>query len=480
MVLTATLSLLGSTLSIVVLHTALQERFQKRNRPVMEEDSERPLPHVWEQPPSVDVVVPTYNEHPDVLEACLASLAGQDYKGTMRILVVDDGSTNLDELLPVYRRYQERPDWTVLLRRGGEPGKRSAQQAAIYGAAGDIVTRLGPVDAGEWTGSEAEFVLTVDSDTVVAPNGITWILTPFINDEVAAVTGDVGILNRDTNSLTRLIDERYRLLFRHERAAQSYFGKVFCCAGPFSAFRRRHLDEVWDDYMGRTFLRSRCTFGDDLQLTNLMLERGHRSIYQPRATALTTAPTTLRAYLRQQWRWNRSFYRQFRWISGVLFRDGDAWRANVYQAFDLAVRVAAPLVPAVTLGATMFDLATVEASRGVGPAELLAGAGMVVVGLSTVFWQTGKLGFTLLYGLVFIALLIPTRIWALCTLLDSRWGTRTSAGGDVSEEGAMDAVRRGLVELASPSPGGPCLDPAPSPAFASDGVRPALGGRAWP
>jgi hyaluronan synthase len=447
MVLTPTLSLLGFTLSFVLLHTTLQERFKKSNRPVAEEKLERELPHLWERPPSIDVVVPTYNEHPDMLEACLASLADQDYKGATRFLVVDDGSTNLEDLLPVYRRYQARPEWTVLLRHAGDNGKRHAQDAAIKGAGPDTVTWFGSADAA-WPGSEAEFVLTVDSDTVVAPGGISWILTPFIDDKVAAVTGDVGILNRETNTLTRLIAERYKLLFRHERAAQSHFGRVFCCAGPFSAYRRLHLDKVWGDYMSRTFFGASCTFGDDLQLTNLMLEKGYRSIYQPLATALTTAPTTLRGYLRQQWRWNRSFYRQFRWVFRVLLNNRKAYRSNAWQTFDLTARLATPLLLVTAFVTTILGLASLEASRIVS--DLLAVGGTAAAWLSAVFWQTRKLGFTLGYGLIFVALLLPVRIWALCTLPDSRWGTRTKAGGDVSDQRAIDAVRRGLGELASP------------------------------
>jgi cellulose synthase/poly-beta-1,6-N-acetylglucosamine synthase-like glycosyltransferase len=449
MALTPTLSLLGFTVSIVLLHTTLQERFRNLNRPVADEGLEHPLPHIWgERPPSVDVVVPTYNEHPDVLAECLASLARQDYKGPMRFLVVDDGSANLDELLPVYKSYLERPDWTVLLRRGGPPGKRHAQQAAICGAGPRTMARLGVTSGTSWEGSNAEFVMTVDSDTVVAPDGISWILTPFLDDEVAAVTGDVGILNRTTNRLTKLIADRYELLFGHERAAQSYFGKVFCCAGPFSAYRRRHLDEIWDDYMRRRFLRARCTFGDDIQLTNLMLEKGHRSIYQQQAKALTTAPTTLRAYLRQQWRWNRSSYRQFRWILRVLFRER-RYQAGPYLPFDLAARVAPPLLLVAALAAIVPSLVTLETQRLVE--DLLALAGTAVAWLSAVALQTRKVGFTLLYGLMFITLLLPVRLWALCTLRDSQWGTRTSAGGDVNDdERAIGAVRRGLAELVSP------------------------------
>jgi N-acetylglucosaminyltransferase len=420
------LALLALYAGTVVLHAVLQEHFRRKNRPVPPEDG-TPPPHAWPRPPSVDVVIPTYNEDPKILEACFASLARQTYRGRMRFLVVDDGSSNIDDLLPVYREYQDREGWNILRwRRPQNLGKRQAQNAAIYGGP-DVVRMLEPEGAGpprRWTGSSAEFILMVDSDTVVKPDGVSWILTPFRDRRVAAVTGDVAILNRTKNWLTELVEDRYRLLFHHERSAQSHFGLVFCCAGPFSAYRRRNLDDVWGRYLETRFWRSVCTFGDDLQLTHLMLEQGCKSIFQPEAKAFTTAPTTLWAYIRQQWRWNRSFYRQFRWILPVLRKN-----RNAYQVVDLFGRTAPHLLLAATVGLTLLDLALVGTARLAQ--DLLAVGAMVLTSFSAVLWQTRKPSFALLYGLVYVALLVPTRLWALCTLGDSRWGTRTPAGGQV-------------------------------------------------
>jgi cellulose synthase/poly-beta-1,6-N-acetylglucosamine synthase-like glycosyltransferase len=426
---------LGPYVSTVLLHSGLQQHFRKKNIPAALQVGTKLPSHSLDQPPSVDVVIPTYNEDPDVLEACFDSLARQRYEGEMRFLVVDDGSSNIDALLPVYRRYQEKPNWNILLWRIPKNlGKRQAQNVAIYGDPCDTVRTL-EEEAGRrerWAGSKAEFILMVDSDTVIEPDGVSSILTPFLDETVAAVTGDVAILNRTTNRLTELVDERYRLLFHHERAAQSHFGLVFCCAGPFSAYRLRYLDEVWERYLETKFGKSVCTFGDDLQLTNLMLERGHKSIFQPAAKASTTAPTTLPAYLRQQWRWNRSFYRQFRWILPVLRRN-----RNAYQVFDLFARTAPPLLLAATVAMTLLDLVMIGTVRLAE--DLMTVGGMLLTGFAAVLWQTRKPSFALLYGLVYLVLLVPTRLWALCTLRDSRWGTRTSANGEAGAAVALPA-----------------------------------------
>jgi hypothetical protein len=306
----------------------------------------------------------------------------------------------------------------------------------------------------EWEKSKADLIVMVDSDTVVRPDGVSWILTPFLDDRVAAVTGDVAVLNHAVNRLTRLISDRYGLLFRHERAAQSRHGLVYCCAGPFSAYRLQDLDTDWPAYVGQRFGGKPCTYGDDLQLTHLVLRRGRRSIYQPRARASTIVPTTLNAYVRQQWRWNRSFYRQLRWIVPVLRASPSA-----YQVFDLVARTA----PSLLLAAAFAMAAYGTLLLGVGhlPVALVTVGGMLLTGFSSVLWQTGKPGFALLYGMVYVGLLIPIRLWALLTLRDGRWGTRTRVERVFARRHHPTASRR--MPAASPGLRGPSEQPGSPP-----------------
>jgi N-acetylglucosaminyltransferase len=413
--------LLGSYAFVVLAHAGMQEFLRRRNTPVEVDNGQR-LPDIWERPPNVDVVIPAYNEQPDVLAACLESLDQQDYRGEIRFVVVDDGSSNIESLLPVYRQYAQRPNWNILhWREPGNRGKRLAQEAAIYGGRDDKALLQLDLDgierAVEWEKSKADFIVTVDSDTVVEPDGVRWILTPFRDQRVDAATGDVGVLNHTTNRLTELIKQRYVLLCEHERAAQSHYGLVYCCAGPFSAYRLNGLDGDWPDYVGQRFMGKPCTYGDDLQLTHLVLRRGRRSIYQPKAKASTIVPTTLKGYVWQQWRWNRSAYRQFRWIGSLLGAN-----RNPYQVFDLVARTAPSLLLAAAFAVAVFDMARLGIESF--PVAFATVGGMLLTGFLSVLWQLRNPGFALLYGMIYVVLLIPTRLWALCTLRDPRWGTR--------------------------------------------------------
>jgi N-acetylglucosaminyltransferase len=387
-------------LGIAVVYSVLQERNRIRHARA---SRPQPMGPPW---PSVDVVLPCYNEDPVLLAACCASLEAQDYPGELRVFVVDDGSRNRDALQPVYLRYHDRPRWAVRLLDGNH-GKRRAQDVAVRAGSGELV-------------------VTVDSDTVFAPDGVRRLVGAFADPRVGAVTGDVRVINAAQTWLTRLIDERYRLLFEQERAAQSQARAVLCCSGPFSAYRRAALEPVWGSYLTQTFMGRPSVAGDDLHLTNLVLSSGYDSLYEPSAKALTNAPTTLRRYLRQQLRWNRSFYREL----GPTLR---ALRGRPrYLLLDMGARLLLPLLLAlgIVLVGALAVMAVAPQGRG-GPLPVLAGAGLVaaIVAASAGLLgsKTSKARFVLLYGLIYMGLLIPVRFCALSTLRQNRWGTRRLA-----------------------------------------------------
>jgi chitooligosaccharide synthase NodC len=350
--------------------------------------------------PSVDVVVAAYNEGFDDLEACFESLRTQDYAGSVAVFVVDDFSPNRAELMPLYNRYQALPNWHVLLPEQNR-GKRHAQDQAIRVSRGEIV-------------------VTIDSDTIVAPDGVRELVAAFEDRRVGAVTGDVGVTNWRKNLLTRLIGMRYWIAFNQERAAQSWFRTVLCCSGPLAAYRRAVLAIVWNDYVRQRFRGVLCTYGDDRHLTNLVLAAGYDTVFVPRATAITNAPETIRGYLKQQLRWNKSFYRELLWTLPFV-----ATRSP-YMVFEIIVQTVLPLLLTLAITSSIFFALLIDPHRLTKYAVIVAVMGCVRCGYA--IYRTRKPSFALfvLYGFVHAALLIPVRIRALMTLGDNRWGTRAA------------------------------------------------------
>ncbi len=383
-------AVLSLYLALALAYSRLQRRFADPRRAATPATGGSP------RPPSVDVIVPCYNEEPALLAACLRSLRGQDYQGELAVWVVDDGSGNRADLLPVLEAEADRA-WRVVLLDGNR-GKREAQAAALREGRGELV-------------------VTIDSDTSVAPDGIRRIVAPLGDPRVGAVTGDLRPSNATASWLARLIEVRYRLLFERERAAQGAFGAVLCCAGPFSAYRRRAMEQVWPDYIGQRFWGGRRVFGDDLKLTNLVLAAGHRSVYEPTARAATNVPATLRGFVRQQLRWNRSFYRELPQMLRLLPGRGG------YLALDLAARTLLPPLLAAGLAIAATDVLRAPA-RLPADAGALALMALASVDLGPSPARPAGRRFDLLYGLVFVGLLLPARLWAACTLFHNGWGTR--------------------------------------------------------
>jgi hyaluronan synthase/N-acetylglucosaminyltransferase len=385
--------------AIVVVHFVLQTWYAHRayrqslRRAAQEQHEDLPAFH-----PAVDVIVPCYNEDPERLGRCLSALTQQDYEGELRVHVVDDGSPNRAELQPVYEAYADRPGWTLILAERNV-GKRHAQDLAFRVALGELV-------------------VTIDSDTEIAPDGITVIVGVFRDAKVGAVTADVGVANAETNLLTRLIGLRYWVAFNQERAAQGFFNSVLCCSGPFSVYRRSALEAVWSRYTSQTFRGVACTYGDDRHLTNLVLGEGYHALFEPRARALTNAPTGLPEYLSQQLRWNKSFYRELLWTFPFLPA------RSRYMTFEVFVHLLLPLL------LTLAVVSAVTFSILVSPRYFLhyaiAIAVMAVVRTAYGIFRLRDPRFLLfvLYGFLHAALLIPVRVRALSTLTDNRWGTR--------------------------------------------------------
>ncbi|GAB7046492.1 glycosyltransferase family 2 protein [Catenuloplanes indicus] len=385
----------GTYLVAVLGYLTLQVAFAERaRRHTPARGSERLYP-------AVDVIVPCFNEKPATLAACLESLAAQDYPGRLAVHVVDDGSPNRAALLPVFERFRlDRGFHVFLLPRNR--GKRYAQVHVINETDGDVI-------------------VAVDSDTMIAPDGIRHIVGALDEPNVGAAMGEMTAANRDENWLTRLIDVRYWYACNQERAAQSLFGAVLCCSGPFSAYRRSVLEKVLDDYVNQRFLGRRSTYGEDRYLTNLILQVGSRTVYAARARAVTTAPDRIRPFLRQQLRWNRCTYRDTLGIAGQLPRLG------AYLVLDAAMQVCAPLL----LGSSALLVVLHAALAGTSglPWYLAGYAGAAVAYCGYGVWRTRDLRFTrfALYGVLHAALLIPNRLWALLTITDDRWGRRGAA-----------------------------------------------------
>lgn len=348
---------------------------------------------------SIAVVVPIYNEKPAVVEEVLHYLDQQDAPN-LTIIVIDDGSANQRDHEAIYARYAGNPRF-LIREETVNRGKRHAMKIGF-----DL--------------ANTDFVVTVDSDTLVKdPTAVRRLMVPFYDDaRIAAITGDVRVENAKVNLLTWLIKLRYWMAFNQERAAQSLFGVVACCSGPFSVYRRDVLREIEDDFVTQMFLGRPCTFGDDRHLTNLVLEKGHRVVYNHLAWADTHVPEDGTTYIKQQTRWNKSFYREFLWTAKFVHR------RNAYLGIDMLLQAVLPFMLMIALVGTILQAST--GNTTIIWHYLLV---LLAIGLLRACYgglRTRNAGFLIfmVYGLIHVIVLMPVRLWAMFTIRRTHWGTR--------------------------------------------------------
>lgn len=349
--------------------------------------------------PKVAVIVPSYNEDPEVLNKCIQSIYNQNYK-KLEVVIVDDGSKNAKELEEkVYSQYNDGRLHTIILKKNG--GKRHAQKVAFDKTKCDIF-------------------ITVDSDTVLHDKDVVErLIQRFKNAEVGAVTGDVRVENANKNILTKLISFRYWTAFHQERAAQSYFNVLMCCSGPFSAYRADIIAKVKEKYVSQKFLGKICTFGDDRHLTNLVLEEGHDVVFDSASTVYTYVPETLGDYIKQQIRWNKSFYREMLWTFKSLHKH------HWYMIYDLTMQLVLPFLLLAALIAMVYQVVTFQDLTHLWKYVAIL-IGIALLRASYGMYRTRNAGFLLfvVYGFIHVLLLLPTRLYALVTINRIKWGTR--------------------------------------------------------
>jgi hyaluronan synthase len=351
---------------------------------------------------SVAIIIPSYNEGVEDLENCVRSALDQDYPFPFQVILVDDGSKDKAAVHNLRKKFSSNTR-LVIHEFPQNKGKRHAQKFGF-----DVV------------GDSVDIVITIDSDTILARDSVRYIVQPFADPKVGAATGDVRAIKK--NLLSRLIDARYWTAFNQERSAQSLFGTVLCCSGPLAAYRNVLVQQVKEAYISERFFGTICTYGDDRHLTNLILEKGYIVKFERKAKAETQVPQHLKPWLRQQTRWNRSFYRELFWtLKRIILRRRNT---QVYMLYDLCMQAVLPML-------LVLSLIFVGYRSIVESPMYLIGYLMILIGIailrgSYAFLRTRDRVFFLfpLYAFCHIFLLIPVRVYALCTLRTTKWGTR--------------------------------------------------------
>jgi len=224
-----------------------------------------------EYSPTVAVIVPAYNEEKVILQT-IASLLASDHPPGFEIVVVDDGS-NDETYSRVQEAFSDEPRVRAFCKANS--GKASALN---YGVAR----------------TDADIVIALDADTIFARDTISKLVRHFCNPRVGAVAGNAKVGNR-INLLTRWQALEYVTSQNLDRRAFEALNCITVVPGAVGAWRRELLLEAG----GFTDL----TLAEDADLTMTIRKLGYSIAYEDEAIGLTEAPDTVRAFIRQRFRW---------------------------------------------------------------------------------------------------------------------------------------------------------------------------------
>ncbi|MGB4800730.1 MAG: glycosyltransferase [Candidatus Saccharimonadales bacterium] len=345
----------------------------------------------------IGVIVPVFNEDPQLFKKCLASLDA--CKGNKKVMVIDDGSTkNLygNELKRLCQMYDFE-----FHAFSNNKGKRHVLHHAVKQLA-----------------EECKYIVTIDSDTVLKDDALEKIVAPLENANVGATTGNVLLLNEKQNVLTRMVGAYYWIGLEVFKKAQSTYGFVVCCSGCIAAYRSEIILKIIDEFVGQKFLGQDCTHSEDRHLTNLTLRDGWLVKYIPEAVSYTYTPATVKGFLKQQQRWKRGYIRESTYTLTY------AWKTR--KLLFLESFFCELTIPFIAFGLMLDLLMTVILRPGLFLTQILPfWIVFMLVRYSPLFIRAPrKAGGLLVYAVFYDLFLYWQCIYALFTVKNRSWITR--------------------------------------------------------
>jgi hyaluronan synthase len=358
--------------------------------------------------PSVTVIIPAYNEGPDVAKS-IESIARSNYpREKLQIIAIDDGSKDdtWQHMDAIAKHY---PDIVCAIKMDQNGGKRQGLRVGFALAAGDVL-------------------VTMDSDSVVERDALRSLVTPIAADvRVGAVAGNVKVLNRDAGILPRMMRASFVLAFDFTRAYQSRIRSVLCTPGAFSAYRRTAVEAVLNDWNNQTWCGKPSTIAEDRALSNLILREGHEVVFQSDAVVWTNVPTKYKQMAKMYQRWERGNLRE-NITYGTFCYKPFRKRYWLHANLEWALSVADMVVPYLLIVASLIY-------GIINPFFMLKYLAFIVIFggiMQSYYWMKEKNSdfiYGILYSLFWFTCLWWVVPYSILTANNGSWMTRTLPAG---------------------------------------------------
>jgi cellulose synthase/poly-beta-1,6-N-acetylglucosamine synthase-like glycosyltransferase len=232
--------------------------------------------------PSVTFIVPAHNEEKNI-KACLESLLKLDYpKGKVKIIVVDDGST--DRTAEIARKFNVR-----VLSKKNEGSKASAMNYGMEFVKTDLVACM-------------------DADSTANSDYLLKVVRQFTSDKIGAVTSGVKI--RKVTTFASQIQWVEYMMSVITRKVFSLLDCQFVVPGPGGIYRTKVLKRI-----GK-FETDNLT--EDMEMALRLHVNGYKIANSLDAYVYTVCPESFKDLFKQRMRWYRGYLENFSKYIGMF------------------------------------------------------------------------------------------------------------------------------------------------------------------
>lgn len=237
----------------------------------------------------VTILIPVYNSKKYIKET-IKSIKNQKYNGNIYINIIDDGST--DGSVELLRKIESEED--IKFIELSHIGKASALNKGLQHVCTD-------------------YVITVDSDTVLHQFAVKNIMNKLVNsdEKTVATAGCLFVKNAKKSFITKLQEWDYTLGIFGVKMLQGNYNSTLVAQGAFSAYKTQPLKEIggWKNCVG-----------EDIVLTWELLNKGYNSNFAQNAIAFTEVPENLGELGKQRKRWARGMIEAFKKVKVLTSR----------------------------------------------------------------------------------------------------------------------------------------------------------------
>lgn len=227
----------------------------------------------------VTLLVAAYNEEAGIYNT-IKYVANQKYKGKIKIIVIDNNST--DGTTEQAMKAKKDFGLDLICIKEEEAGKHFALNTGLK----KVKTKL---------------VITLDADTLLHPDAINNLIARYNTapNDTAAVAGSMLARNGRENIITKMQEWDYFLSIASIKRMQGLYQGTLVAQGAFSIYETDVIREVggWPDVIG-----------EDIVVTWKILEKKHRVFFEPTAIAFTDVPQKLSHFSKQRSRWARGMF----------------------------------------------------------------------------------------------------------------------------------------------------------------------------